>query len=554
MAGTQENGEAERRTSEIRVPRSRVLIVDDEKSIRLGLKEFLLAEGYQVEVAAEAKEGLRLLEARTFDVVVSDIVLPGIDGIELLEAVRGAAPDVQVIMITGQPTVDTAGAAVRAGAFDYLSKPVGKNAILRSVGNAAKVKAVDDERRRLEKENHHYQENLERLVEARTGELQQAVEDLKNAQNELIRHERLNALAQLAAGICHDFNNVLMPIRGLADFLVSHPETLDDREETMKLLRSIHSATDDAKEIVRRMREFYRPREALEMETLDIAELLNAVVELTRPKWETQAQSKGRSFRVLCDPTDVPEVTGNASQLREALTNLILNAVDAMPRGGTISLSTGHSDQGVTISVTDSGEGMPEAIRKRCLEPFFTTKGERGTGMGLAMVHGIVNRHGGKLEIESEMGKGTTVRIRLPLPSRRAGEPRVEGPKQEDRQATLRVLVIDDEEWSRALLAKYLGEAGHSVELAEDGAAGVAKAADTPFDLVITDRAMPGMSGDQVAVALKKQSPRVPVLLLTGDIMNTAEITASEVDEVLEKPITQRELAEMVSRLTTGGA
>ena len=193
---------------------------------------------------------------------------------------------------------------------------------------------------------------------------------------------------------------------------------------------------------------------------------------------------------------------------------------------------------------------MPEAIRKRCLEPFFTTKGERGTGMGLAMVHGIVNRHGGKLEIESETGKGTTVRIRLPLPSRSDGEPRAEGPKQEGRQATLRVLVIDDEEWSRALLAKYLREAGHSVELAEDGATGVAKAADTPFDLVITDRAMPGMSGEQVAVALKKQSPRVPVLLLTGDIMSTEESVANEVDEVLEKPITQRELAEVVSRLT----
>jgi len=531
-----------------------VLIVDDEKSIRVSLRAFLTADGHKVEVAADAKEALRLLGEQDFDVVVSDIVLPRINGIELLQSIRTAAPFAQVIMMTGEPTVDTAADALRSGAFDYLTKPVTKNAILRAVGNATRVKALDEERRRLEKENRHYQENLERLVEERTGELQQAVEDLKNAQNELVRHERLNALAQLAAGICHDFNNVLMPIRGLADYLVSHPETLDDKDETMKLLRSIHSATDDAKEIVRRMREFYRPRDVLEMETLSVAGLLNDVVELTRPKWETEAQSEGRSIRVLCDAADVLEITGNASQLREVLTNLVLNAADAMPRGGTITLSARRSDQSVVVGVTDTGEGMPEEIRKRCLEPFFTTKGEHGTGMGLAMVHGIVKRHDGTLEIESEMGKGTTVRIRLPRIRPKGEQQRLADRISKGKEEALRILVIDDEEWSRALIAKYLREAGHSVVLADDGATGVAKAADADFDIVITDRAMPSMSGDQVAAAVKKISPHVPVLLLTGDIMSAGESVAHRVDGVLEKPVTQREVTNMVDKLTARNA
>ena len=224
----------------------RVLIVDDEKSIRVSLKEFLLAAGYKVDVAADAPAALRLLSDCPFDIVVSDIVLPGINGIELLQAIRGATPFAQVVMITGEPTVDTAAAALRSGAFDYLTKPVGKNAILRVVGNAAKVKALDDERRRLEAENLRYQAGLERLVNRRTAELsatnaqlKKAMGDLTQAQSEIIRNERLNALAQLAAGICHDFNNVLMPIRGLADHLVTHPDVLDDKAATMRMLQTI---------------------------------------------------------------------------------------------------------------------------------------------------------------------------------------------------------------------------------------------------------------------------------------------------------------------------
>lgn len=532
---------------------SKVLIVDDEKSIRNSLKEFLLDEEYKVESAADAKECLQLLGEHAFDIVVSDIVLPEINGIELLDAIRAAAPGVQVIMITGEPTVDTAAAALRAGAFDYLTKPVGKNGILRAVGNAAKVKAVDDERRRLERENQHYRDKLEKLVEQRTAELHKAMEDLKQAQSEIIRHERLNALGQLASGICHDFNNVLMPIHGLADYLASHPETLEDKTETMRLIRTIQSASDDAKEIVRRMREFYRPRETLDMEAVAADSLLSDVVDLTRPRWQTRAQGEGRSIRVHCEATDAPSILGNAAQLREALTNLALNAVDAMPEGGTILLRAEQEGDMAAISVTDTGDGMPEEIRNRCLEPFFSTKGEGGTGMGLAMVHGIVKRHNGSMEIQSALSKGTTIRLRLPLAGKeRTGRHIPERPAERASEH-LRILVVDDEEWCRELLAKYLGDAGHTVELAPAGGMGLTKAIHTSFDIVITDRAMPGMNGDQVAAQLKEKFPHLPVVLLTGDITHDTEHVPKAVDAVLEKPVTQRGVIEIVEELTRRG-
>jgi signal transduction histidine kinase len=535
-------------------PMPHVLIVDDEKSIRIGFQAFLAAEGYAVAAAADAEEALRLLGDQAFDIVVSDIVLPRTNGIELLQTIRTAAPFAQVIMITGEPTVGTAAEALRAGALDYLTKPVSKNAILRAVGNAARVKALDDERRRLVKENRTYQVNLEGLVEARTAELSKAMEELTDAQSEIVRHERLNALAQLSAGICHDFNNVLVPIRGLTEFMVSHPETLDDREEALRLLGIIYSATDDAKEIVRRMREFYRPRETLEMQTLTIATLLDEVVELTRPRWQTQAQSEGRDIRVLCDAAGVQPIAGNASQLRELLTNLVLNAVDAMPHGGTITLSAKPSGDHLVIAVTDTGDGMPEEVRKRCLEPFFSTKGEHGTGMGLAMVHGIVSRHNGIIEIDSELSKGTRIRVNLPL-SGQVSEtitPVASAPSSAARP--LRVLVVDDEEWSRMLTARYLMEAGHTVIVADSGAAAIAEVAGAMFDVVVTDLAMPGINGDQVAAAVKEKATQTPVLLLTGDPVRAGKVSSSLIDAVLEKPATQREVVRMVEALAAGTA
>jgi signal transduction histidine kinase len=535
------------------VRHSKVLVVDDEKSIRNSLRAFLDAAGYEATVASDVQEAQRLLGDSDFDIIVTDIVLPGSSGIDLLQAIRATAPRSIVIMMTGEPTAATAAEALRAGAIDYLTKPVGKEAILRTVGNAARVKALDDERRRLEDANQRYREDLERLVKERTGELELAVEDLKDAQGELVRHERLNALAQLAAGICHDFNNVLMPILGLADHLISYPELLDDKKEATELLGHIMSAAEDAKEIVRRMREFYKPADELEAVQVDLAALLSDVVELSKPRWETQSKNEGRTIKVGCDTGGVTNIIGNAPQLREAFMNLMLNAADAMPQGGTITLSARQQGSNVVIELSDTGTGMPVAVLKRCFEPFFSTKGREGTGMGLAMVHGIISRHNGTISINSEMGKGTSFIIHLPSDIAVKTRTMPKEPETNTKIGPLRVLVIDDEAWSRKLLAKYLRDGGDSVELAENGTEGIQKAADSVFDIVITDRAMPDMNGDQVATELKARAPNIPILLLTGDILLKGDDVSDAVDVVLEKPVTQREVVDAVHRLAAAG-
>jgi len=309
---------------------ARVLVVDDEFSIRSTLEEFLSTDGHDVDIAGDADEALKSLEANEYDVVVSDVVLPGINGVDLLKKIRALASHVQVIMMTGEPTVETAAEAVRAGATDYLVKPVSKAAVLRSVRNAAKVKAVDDERRRLATLEWQYKQELERLVEERTNDLldtnrdlSAALEGLKHAQEHMIQQERLRALAQMVSGIAHDFNNVLMPILGFSDLLRNNPQTLDDREETYRLLDIIKDAAEDGRSIVRRLREFYKPDAKLEVQSVDLNKLVKKIVRLMEPIWKVQAEAEGKQVELTCSVTDLPQVEINESQIREVMTNLL---------------------------------------------------------------------------------------------------------------------------------------------------------------------------------------------------------------------------------------
>jgi signal transduction histidine kinase len=245
---------------------------------------------------------------------------------------------------------------------------------------------------------------------------QRATEEaLKRTQQQLAQSERLRALGSMAGGIAHEFNNSLGPIVGFTDMLLKRPAVAEDAEKRTRLLRNIYTAATDAAATVERLRDFYRSREGDEaIEPLSIRELVSTTVSMTRPKWRGEAEAGGRRIRLTTHLQDAPPVVGNPTELRQVLTNLVFNAVDAMPAGGVISVRTASEDGKVLIEVTDTGIGMSEEVRKRCLDPFFTTKHERGSGLGLAMVYGTVQRHGGTIEVESEEGRGTTFRIWLP--------------------------------------------------------------------------------------------------------------------------------------------
>ena len=377
---------------------------------------------------------------------------------------------------------------------------------------------------------------------ATNAQLERALSELRATQAQIIQQERLRALGEMASGIAHDFNNALMPILGFSELLLGMPRILDDRQKTTNYLQTINRGARDAGNVVRRLREFYRSREDGErFLPLDLAQLVTQIVDLTQPKWKDQAQARGATVECRARTEPVPPVLGNESDLREALTNLVFNAVDAMPNGGSLTLRTRRIGDRAVVEVSDTGVGMSETVRRRCLEPFFSTKGDNGTGLGLSMVFGIVQRHHGTVEIDSREGHGSTFRICLPAhdaaPTTRP-EPVADAP---DRRR-LRVLAVDDEPPVREILTHLLEGDGHRVVTAGGAREALERFHAEAFDLVITDMAMPGMSGEQLAEALKVLSPRLPIMLLTGfgafmDIGKTPAINV-----VASKPITLEEL------------
>jgi PAS domain S-box-containing protein len=380
--------------------------------------------------------------------------------------------------------------------------------------------------------------------------LRAALADLEVAQQQIVQQERLRALGTMASGIAHDFNNALAPVLGYSELLLHVPGSLDDKEKLRTYLHLIHTGAQDAVSVVRRLREFYRQRDDDEvLAPVDLHAVVEEAISLTQPRWKNQAQGSGRTIRVQTALQPVPLVLGNAAELREALTNLIFNAVDALPSGGDIFIATRESDGQVTLEVRDTGTGMTEQVRARCLEPFFTTKGEGGTGLGLSMVHGIVRRHNGSIEIESAIGKGTTCRIRLPVAA--AQEQAAPAVVSAAPVRGLRVLLVDDEPQVRQVTCEYLASDGHTVVAAVDGYEAVEAFRAGRFDLVITDRAMPRMNGDQVAAAVKQLAPETPVILLTGfgDLLAAAGEKPAGVDAVVSKPVTLAGLRQLMSRL-----
>jgi PAS domain S-box-containing protein len=373
--------------------------------------------------------------------------------------------------------------------------------------------------------------------------LTQALEDSQKAQELILRQERLRALGQLASGIAHDFNNSLSMIIGFTELLLTTPALIEEPDTLRSNLHLIHSAAQDAANVVSRLREFSRP--ATDSDALppaQVNDLIAQAISLTQPRWRDQAQADGRTIRVVTELSQVPHVAGREGELREVLTNLIINAVDAMPAGGTLTLRSKHIGERVAVEISDTGTGMPPEVKAQIFDPFYTTKGEQGTGLGLAMVKGIVARHNGEIEVDSEPGHGTTFRIYLPISEDMAALAGAPAPVQpESRHARdLRVLLAEDEPSLRLILASYLKIDGHSVEVAANGQEALAKFEPNGFDLVVTDRAMPEMGGDQLAAQIKQVDPETPVIMLTGlgELMNEVGELPPGVDLVIPKPVT----------------
>jgi signal transduction histidine kinase/ActR/RegA family two-component response regulator len=387
-------------------------------------------------------------------------------------------------------------------------------------------------------------------------ELQKAYDDIRVTQKAMMEQERLRAMGQMASGLSHDINNALGPITLYTESLLEDEENLS--EKAKRYLKTIQTATEDIAGTVSRMREFYRKREEeTDLLPVELNKLVPQVIERTQPRWKNIPQEHGAVIHVTTDlQEEMAPIAGIEGDIRDALTNLIFNAVDAMPEGGTLTIRTRTENSTITLEVLDTGIGMDEETRTHCLEPFYTKKGERGTGLGLAMVYGVMERHQGELEIESEPGKGTHVRLIFPL--RKPGDPAL------NRETAtvlppLRILCIDDDPLMRDSLKEILEKDGHRVWAAEGGQAGLALFKEKMeqgkgFDMVITDLGMPYMDGKEVARRIKNESPDTPILLLTGWGMRiSAEGSLPDhVDQVMSKPPKVSELRYRIVELAKG--
>jgi PAS domain S-box-containing protein len=373
------------------------------------------------------------------------------------------------------------------------------------------------------------------------------ISEKKKIEEQLIQSEKLRAVGQMASGVAHDFNNALAIILGNTELLARQVDSLNP-EEMKRQLKVIETAALDAAKTVRRIQEFTRIRIDKGYSKVNINEIVEEVREMSKPRWKDQAQEKGINIELMTLlEKDLSPVMGNPSELREVLTNIIFNSIDAMPEGGKIVIETRNANKEVQILVTDTGMGIPKEVMRRIFDPFFTTKGVISDGLGLSIAYNIITRQGGRIEIESEEGKGTILTIILPVPLE-LREDKEEGTLKKYVKST-NILVIDDEEMVRNILGNLLKQGGHNVFSASSGKEGLALFNKGGIDLVFTDLGMPGMSGWEVAKSIKAIDCSVPVALITGwgFQIDDEKMKESGADLVLNKPFKIYEVLDLVA-------
>ncbi|TMQ57737.1 MAG: response regulator [Candidatus Eisenbacteria bacterium] len=694
--------------------RPRVLVVDDEKTVQHVLTTLLQQQGYETESAGSAEVALSKLDGGPISVAFLDIVLPGMNGLELLARIKARDPDAEVIMMTSHASAKTAIEALRKGAYDYIDKPFELDHVVAVAERATSQRRLRLENRRLQEEqvrqNQVLREAVKRLgslnsagiglaaissigslldfivelvsdeldaervslmlvnelgteltiaasrgldpsivtqtrvplgvgvagrvakegkelysnsdlehpsVEAgghpgaegpfasipisvsipirtptnvlgvlnvtgrrerrpftrddtsylsslagqlavaierarNADDLRRAYDNLRRTQDQLVATGRLKAIGEMAAGVAHDFNNLLNGILVNSQLIQRDLDQVGVPLDRLKKQASlVEKLALQGADTVRRLQDFAGLRKDRPSERVDLNDVARRAVELTTPKWQGELGASGIRIEIEVSLPSIPAITGNVRELTQAVSNLIFNAVEAMPMGGSIGIATSVDDRGVRLTVSDTGCGMSQETRERLFESFFTTKAH-GQGLGMSVVHGIVRRLGGEIEIESRPGEGTSIGLVFPpapphaTPSELARSADSTSPAERGR-----VLVVDDDEINREICVEVLAPLGHEVHTASSGSEALQRITRDRFDLVITDLSIPGTSGWNVAKQVKEASPSTRVMLLSGWSVqqDPEQIMAGGIDLVLSKPVQVNELAQAVQRL-----
>ncbi|TAJ72535.1 MAG: response regulator [Phenylobacterium sp.] len=512
----------------------RLMIVDDEAANLEALQSTLSGQGYEVAGFTDPTAALAAFQRDAFDLLLTDLVMPGIGGMTLMHELRARDPDLAVVIMTGEGSITSAVEAMREGAMDYVLKPLRLSTLLPVISRALTV-------RELRREN----ARLEQGLRARTAELEQALEEVDRqaaervlAEQALMQAQKVEAIGRLTGGVAHDFNNLLTPIIGYLELL---QRTIDETEPHRRFVDTALEAAHRGAKVAGHLLAFSRTQR-LNLRAVDVDATLRSSDGLLR-------HALSAEFVLEMDLAAGPVWSNSdTTQLELAVLNLVVNARDAMPDGGAIRLRTRSDTEAVTIEVNDAGTGMSPEVLARATEPFFTTKAHQGSGLGLAQVAAFARQCGGTCQIESTPGAGTTVRIVLPRAEAPAAEPPARAaPPTAPPGHGLSVVVIDDDDQVRQILCDGLYSEGFAVRSASNGASGLAMVDADPPDAVVLDYAMPGMTGAEVAHRMRARHPHLPIVFCSGyaDSLALDQIPDAV---VLRKPVTIDDLSRTVRR------
>jgi len=516
----------------------RLLIVDDEGANLQALLATLGGQGFEVAGFTDPAAALAAFKPDAFDLLLTDLMMPGIGGLTLMHEMRARDPDLAVVIMTGEGSISSAVEAMRDGALDYVLKPLKLSALLPVISRALTI-------RDLRRQN----AALEQGLRSRTTELEQALAEVDRqaaervqAEQALMQAQKIEAIGRLTGGVAHDFNNLLTPIIGYLELLQT---VVDEAAPHRRFVDTALDAAQRGAKVVAHLLAFSRTQR-LTLRPVDVDATLGASEGLLHHALGAGVELKldlgaeGRWSR--SDPT----------QLELAVLNLLVNARDAMPDGGVIQLITRSASAGVTVEVRDTGTGMKADVLARATEPFFTTKTHQGSGLGLAQVAAFARQCGGTCEIESEPGAGTTVRVTLPL----AEPPAAQVPEPAPTEAAtpgqgLSVVVIDDDDQVRQILCDGLNSEGFEVRSASSGPSGLELVDARPPDVVVLDYAMPGMTGAEVAHHMRARHPHLPIVFCSGYADSLALDRVPDA-VVVRKPVAIKDLSRTVRNAVPG--
>jgi two-component system, cell cycle sensor histidine kinase and response regulator CckA len=505
----------------------KILIVDDVLE-NIKVLVHALARDYKLSVATNGEDALRIAASdKPPDLILLDIMMPGMDGYEVFRRLKSQdeSARIPVIFLTAKSQEIDEELGLELGAADYITKPFSLPIV------KARVKSQIDRKKTEEAE---------------------------------LKLERLEAIADLASGVAHHFNNMLQVIMGGASVALIKLEQ-GELENSKAMLRQIIESSRFGAHTVHRLQEFVKirtgTREEIPEQTFDLSNIALQCIETTRGLWETDAQESGLHINLVPDLAQGCFVKGMESELFAVITNLIRNAMEAMPNGGELRVETSVIKDKVRLQVKDTGVGISKDLLGEVFEPFFTTKGFQRVGMGLASSYGILKSHGGSISVESDRGKGAVFTVILPL----SGKVDPEGGAAITAAPVgigLRILVIDDVEPITTMLSELLVEFGHDVVTSLSGEQGLRVFAEQSLDLVICDLGMPDMNGWEVGARIKhlcaeRGIPKLPFILLTGwggQLEERAKMRESGVDAVVEKPLDPSRLQSVILELAARSA